>query len=117
MICDGIQNKVPVTVFAKDAHYAVKDIAKINCNTIGLDWTMNPEKARIDAGANKTLQGNADPCLLYADENTIETETINMLKKFGKKNYIANLGHGLYPDTEKSKIKFFVDVIKSYSFN
>lgn len=117
MICDGINNKVPVTVFAKDAHYAIKDIASINCNTIGLDWTMNPDKARLDAGANKTLQGNADPCLLYADEETIQTETINMLKQFGKQNYIANLGHGLYPDTEKSKIKFFVDTIKSYSFN
>ncbi len=78
---------------------------------------MNPAKARLDAGANKTLQGNADPCLLYADEETIQKETISMLKQFGKQNYIANLGHGLYPDTEKSKIKFFVDTIKSYSFN
>lgn len=112
-ICDAIQPLVPVTVFAKDAHYAINKISNINCNTIGLDWTINPSDARKQAGT-KTLQGNADPCLLYADENTIKTETKKMLAAFGKQNYIANLGHGLYPDLEKEKVKFFVDCVKNY---
>lgn len=116
MICDGIEGKVPVTVFAKDAHFAVEDIAKIKCNTIGLDWTMNPANARKIVGNTKTLQGNADPCMLYADEKTIEQEAVKMLKAFGKDRYIANLGHGLYPDTDKNKVKFFVDCIKNYKF-
>lgn len=112
-ICDAIQPLVPVTVFAKDAHYAVNKIAQINCNTIGLDWTINPQHARAEA-PNKTLQGNADPCLLYADEKTIVKETTTMLNAFGSQRYIANLGHGLYPDLDKEKVKFFVDFIKGY---
>lgn len=112
-ICDAIQPLVPVTVFAKDAHYAVNEISKINCNVIGLDWTIDPAKARSEAGT-KTLQGNADPCLLYADEKTIHTQTQKMLKAFGTQNYIANLGHGLYPDIDKEKVKFFVECVKSY---
>ena len=111
MICDAIHGMVPVTVFAKDAHFAVGDIAKIKCNTIGLDWTMDPQTCRSIVG-NKTLQGNADPCMLYADEKVIEAEAKKMINAFGKQRYIANLGHGLYPDTDKNKVKYFVDCIK-----
>ena len=112
-ICAAIQPLAPITVFAKDAHYAVEEIAKLKCNTIGLDWTINPTSARKQAG-NKTLQGNADPCLLYADEKTIASETKKMLNAFGSQRYIANLGHGLYPDIDKEKVKFFIDTIKSF---
>ena len=112
-ICDAISPLVPVTVFAKDAHFALANMSKLNCNTIGLDWTINPQDARIIVGSGKTLQGNADPCLLYADEKTIELEAKKMVNAFGKHRYIANLGHGLYPDLDKNKVKFFIDCIKS----
>ncbi|MBP6756664.1 MAG: uroporphyrinogen decarboxylase [Bacteroidia bacterium] len=112
-ICDAISPLVPVTIFAKDAHFALANMSKLNCNTIGLDWTINPQDARIIVGSGKTLQGNADPCLLYADEKTIELEAKKMVNAFGKHRYIANLGHGLYPDLDKNKVKFFIDCIKS----
>lgn len=114
-ICDAI-NEVPLTVFAKDAHFARRDMAKLNCNTIGLDWTMDIKESREMIGSHKVLQGNMDPCLLYADKETIKKETIKMLKAFGPEKHIANLGHGLYPDIEKDKVKFFVDTIKEFRF-
>jgi uroporphyrinogen decarboxylase len=114
-ICDALSPLVPVTVFAKDAHYAIGKIANTTCNSIGLDWTIDPSKARSQAG-NKTLQGNADPCLLYADEKKIISETHTMLKAFGKQRYICNLGHGLYPDLDKEKVKLFVDVVKEFKW-
>lgn len=115
-IVTAIKPLAPITVFAKDAHYAINQIAKTNCNTIGLDWTIDPAKARLEAGQAITLQGNADPCLLYADEKTIQRETEDMLKAFGKQRYICNLGHGLYPDIDKEKVKFFVNVVKEFKF-
>lgn len=115
-IVNAIKPLAPVTVFAKDAHYAIEKIAATNCNTIGLDWTIDPKKARVEAGKNVTLQGNADPCLLYANEKTIAKEATEMLQAFGKQRYICNLGHGLYPDLDKEKVKFFVDFVKAYKF-
>lgn len=112
-ICDAV-NTVPVTVFAKDAYFARKDLGNLRCTTIGLDWTMDIQESRTLIGNEKTLQGNMDPCLLYADNKTIKTEIIKMLKAFGSQRHIANLGHGLYPDTEKDKVKFFVDTVKEY---
>jgi uroporphyrinogen decarboxylase len=114
-ICNAI-NEVPITVFAKDAHFALKDLGKLNCNTIGLDWTMGINESRILVGPDKTLQGNMDPCLLYADYSTIKEKTLQMLKAFGPNKYIANLGHGLYPDIDKDKVKFFVDTIKEFEY-
>lgn len=113
-ICDTI-NEVPVIVFAKGANYAIEDVAKSSCSVLGLDWTITPEQARSKAG-NKTLQGNLDPCVLYADFETIKKETHKMLNSFGAGNHIANLGHGLYPDIDKDKAKAFVDAVKEYSF-
>jgi uroporphyrinogen decarboxylase len=113
-ICEAISPLVPVTVFAKDAHYAIEKISQTNCSVIGLDWTIDPKKAR-DTAPHKTLQGNADPCLLYADDAVIVKEAQAMLNAFGKSRYICNLGHGLYPDIAKEKVKLFVDTIKSSS--
>jgi uroporphyrinogen decarboxylase len=114
-ICDSI-TEVPVIIFAKGAYFARKNFAETSCSVIGLDWNMDINESRSLCG-NKTLQGNMDPCLLYAGHGQIEKETIKMLQEFGPLNYIANLGHGLYPDTEKEKVKFFIDVIKNFRFN
>ena len=115
-ICNAISSLVPVTIFAKDAHYSIEEISKTTCSVIGLDWTINPTIARQQA-KHKTLQGNVDPCLLYADEKKIISETQIMLNAFGKQKYICNLGHGLYPDIDKEKVKFFVDFVKNYNYN
>lgn len=114
-ITDAI-TEVPVIVFAKGAYFARKELAQSSCSVIGLDWNMKIEESRQIVGPNKTLQGNMDPCMLYSNFEKIEAETIKMLRSFGPHRHIANLGHGLYPDIEKEKVKFFVDVIKKFRF-
>ncbi len=115
-ICNAISG-VPKTVFAKGAYRSLGDFAQMSCNTIGLDWNMNIQDARTVVGDNRTLQGNLDPCLLYADKQTIETETKKMLAAFGGKRHIANLGHGVYPDTNPDNVKVFIETVKAYQFN
>lgn len=112
-ICDAIP-EVPIILFPKDGYFTLQDVNQLNCRVISLDWTIDPDMA-ISIIKDKTLQGNADPCLLYADDKTIEVETIKMINKFKNTPYIANLGHGLYPDIEKEKVKLFVDIIHSYT--
>ncbi|MEO9531333.1 MAG: uroporphyrinogen decarboxylase [Crocinitomicaceae bacterium] len=116
MICDAI-NEVPVTVFAKGAYYAREEIAQLNCQTVGIDWNMDIKQSRAILGADKTLQGNLDPCVLYADFKTIEEKTKNMLNSFGNQRHIANLGHGVYPDTDPEKVKCFIETVKGFAKN
>lgn len=38
-----------------------------------------------------------------------------MLDDFGPQRYIANLGHGLYPDMDPEHVGAFVDAVHKYS--
>ncbi len=112
-ICDAI-TEAPVTVFAKGAFFAREEMGKLNCNTIGLDWNMDIAESRKLIGANKTLQGNLDPCALYGTFAEIKKQTHQMLDQFKGTRHIANLGHGLYPDTNPDAVRCFIDAVKEY---
>jgi uroporphyrinogen decarboxylase len=62
---------------------------------------------------SKTLQGNLDPAVLYGSDEQIIKSTLNMVEKFGKSQYIANLGHGVYPDMNPKKLKLFIETIQN----
>lgn len=113
-ICEAI-TEVPVTVFAKDAWFATADIAALPCATVGLDWAQDPRWARQVVGPDRTLQGNLDPCVLYADGATIARETARMLDAFGPQRHIANLGHGVYPDIPVDGVRRFIDTVKEHN--
>lgn len=105
---------VPVTVFAKDARITASKFGTLKCDTVGLDWCMEPATFR-SALPDKTLQGNLDPCVLYGDESVIRDETRKMIRAFGTKRHVANLGHGVYPDISPDAVKVFVEEVKEYS--
>jgi uroporphyrinogen decarboxylase len=111
-ICDAI-TEVPMIVFPKGAFFVRKELGKLNCAGIGLDWTMDVQESREMIGNQKILQGNLDPCLLYAERDVLKKATFQMLENFGNK-HIVNLGHGVYPDTNPNQVKYFVELVKTY---
>ncbi len=113
-ICDALNGTVPVTLFSKGAHYSYADLAALNCHTVGVDWNTPPEAARQAVGPNRTLQGNLDPAALYGNGKEIVKATTDMLRAFGGHRHIANLGHGVYPDTSPEHVKIFIDTVKSF---
>jgi uroporphyrinogen decarboxylase len=112
-IADAL-TEVPLTVFSKGAITSVCEIAKINCNTVGLDWNMDVVETRNLIGESRTIQGNLDPCALYASEKEVQRQTVNMLNSFTSKRHIVNLGHGVYPDIDPEKVKTFIKTVKNY---
>jgi uroporphyrinogen decarboxylase len=112
-ICDAI-TEVPKTVFAKGAFFARKNMASINCEVVGLDWHTHARATRAIIGDDKTLQGNLDPAVLYGSEDYVVAKTNEMMATFEGKRHIANLGHGVYPDTEAAKVKLFIETVKAY---
>jgi uroporphyrinogen decarboxylase len=105
---------VPVTVFAKGAFFALEDIAASGCATVGIDWNTPPSLARTLCGPNVTLQGNLDPAVLLGPEPYVVAETERMLAEFGTQRYIANLGHGVYPETDPERVKLFIRTVKAW---
>jgi uroporphyrinogen decarboxylase len=113
-MCDAI-DEVPKTVFAKGAYFIRQELGEMNCEVIGVDWNMNPMETRQLVGGSKVLQGNLDPCMLYASPERIQAEAIKMIQSFGSK-HIVNLGHGVYPDTPLEGVKAFVNAVKNYRY-
>jgi len=113
-ICDAIQN-IPKMVFAKGAYHMFPQLAELDCQIIALDWQTSPELA-LPYLNGKALQGNLDPCVLYAPHKEIEAQTLKMLRKFPPQRHVANLGHGINPDISPDHVKTFVQTIKSYEY-
>lgn len=107
---------VPKILFAKGAWFALQQFKDLNYEGVGLDWKTSPSMARELLGETKILQGNLDPCMLYADPQRIENAAKEMIANFGAK-HIVNLGHGVYPDTPLDNVKVFVNTIKSQSYS
>jgi uroporphyrinogen decarboxylase len=104
----------PFTVFSKGAIASMPDLATLNCTALGLDWNMDMKEIRNLVGESKTLQGNLDPCLLYAPDKVIETEANKLLNSFVSQRHIVNLGHGVYPDVDPEKVKVLIKTVKNH---
>jgi uroporphyrinogen decarboxylase len=88
----------PVIVFSRGAAHALKDIAAIGADVVGLDWTVDIAGARSLIGESVALQGNLDPSFLYASPENIRKEVRSILRRFGPgPGHIFNLGHGILP--------------------
>ncbi len=113
-ICESLQGTVPLTLFSKGAHFSYSDLAALPCHTIGVDWNTPPQVARDMVGTQRSLQGNLDPAILYGSGKDIAKATTDMLRAFGPQRHIANLGHGVYPDTNPEAVKIFIETVKNY---
>jgi len=104
----------PVIVFAKGAWQSLDAMAATGASALGIDWCIMPKMARQLARQNAVLQGNFDPAKLLSPIPVIQKETKQMLAAFGGQKHIANLGHGILPNTPVDHARAFVDTVKEY---
>lgn len=90
---------VPMILFAKGAGHSLAEQSKLGYEVLGIDWSVNPSMAREQVGPDITLQGNLDPEDMLKSPEQLRALVVEMVKQFGSKRYIANLGHGITPDT------------------
>lgn len=105
----------PRIIFARGAHHALDALADTEFDMIGLDWTIRPPEARRIVGTRAALQGNLDPCVLYAGPSVIREEVRRMLTEFGPIGHVANLGHGMNPDHDPEHARVFIEAVHELS--
>lgn len=113
-IVEALSPLTEVVVFAKGCWYALEDMAKSKASALGVDWTVTPEIARKLTGRNITLQGNFDPARLHSSPETIRKMVHEMIDRFGKDKYIANLGHGILPNIPVENAEAFIRAVVEY---
>ena len=108
--------RIPSIVFTKGGGPWLEEMGGLDCNVLGLDWTVNLATARALVGHNKALQGNLDPNVLFAQPAQLEAEVVKVLKSFGTPHtgtgtgptQIFNLGHGISQHTPPEHVASFV---------
>jgi uroporphyrinogen decarboxylase len=108
-------DEVPKIFFPKGAWSMVPYFKDLAIDALGIDWTTPPEYVRSHLGENIILQGNMDPCQLYAPIIDVERKTTEVINSFGR-NHIFNLGHGVYPDTSYEHVQAMIRTIKAYRY-
>ena len=116
-------------VFTKGGGLWLEDMRTLDCQVLGVDWTVNLGAARRrvaegDDGQAKALQGNIDPNVLFAPPARIEAEVAKVLQAFGAPHtdratagptHIFNLGHGISQFTPPEHVSALVQAVHAQS--
>ncbi len=106
---------VPVILFTKNGGQWLEDMAATGADALGLDWTIDIGDARRRVGDRVALQGNLDPCVLYASPETIARETRQVLERAGDApGHVFNLGHGVHPAIDPEHVAAMVETVKGW---
>ncbi len=107
---------IPVTLFTKGGGDWVKDIAATGCYAVGVDWTKNLGDVRAEVDDQVALQGNLDPCVLYASPEVIRQQVAAVLESYGHgSGHVFNLGHGIHQHIDPENVAIFIDAVHELS--
>lgn len=120
---------IPRLVFTKGGGLWLPEMAQLDCEVLGLDWTVNLRQARVLVGGQvggpgKALQGNLDPAVLFAHPAQIEAQVARLLESFGPPHtdvstcgptHIFNLGHGIAQQTPPEHVQALVEAAHQHS--
>jgi uroporphyrinogen decarboxylase len=104
----GLKAKVPVIYYTKASHHLLSSVIRAGADVLSVDWRVSLPDLRKLAGPGVALQGNLDPTLLFAPEETIRRRTAELVAELGGQGHILNLGHGILPHTPVENAQVFI---------
>jgi len=110
---------IPVILFPKgiQQHLLKEFVEKYHneFNALALGQNVNRDWAVDNLQEHICLQGNLDPALMICDKDRVYAETSKMVQTFKHGKYIANLGHGVTPDTKIENVEAFIKAVRDNS--
>jgi uroporphyrinogen decarboxylase len=114
---------IPRIVFTKGGGLWLSEMEALDCEVLGVDWTVSLAQARARVGGSKALQGNLDPAVLFAPPEQVAAEARRVLDEFGRPHagpgtgptHIFNLGHGINQHTPPENVAALVEAVHSHS--
>ena len=111
---------VPRIVFTKGGGPWLQDMRALDCEVLGLDWTVHLGRARALVGDVQAAQGNLDPNVLFAPPEVIDAQVRAVMDSFGRPHtdpatagptQIFNLGHGISQHTPPEHVGVLVEAV------
>jgi len=104
---------VPVILYVNGCAQLLEVLADAEPDVLGIDWRVTPADAIARVGARVALQGNLDPCLLFAPPAVVARETERTLAAFaGQNGYVFNLGSGILPGTPVASMEALFETVR-----
>ncbi len=102
----------PVILYVNGAGHLLELLAATEADVVGLDWRVDPAEAIARIGGRVALQGNLDPCSLFAPPDVVRAEAERVLDAFaGQRGYVFNLGSGILPGTPIASMETLFETI------
>jgi uroporphyrinogen decarboxylase len=103
----------PITLFCRGASLFADQLLTLDPAAISLDWNCRLWEQRKRLGPRVALQGNLDPYLLFAPQETIRREVNDLLDHmWGDPGFILGLGHGILPETPLESVETLMDCLR-----
>jgi uroporphyrinogen decarboxylase len=105
--CAGGLRRIAAALRAKGVpviYFARGPLRDVGATAYGVDWTQDLKAAR----AKGPVQGNLDPAVLFAPPAEVERAVARMAQGMAGTGYVANLGHGILPETPVEGARAFV---------
>lgn len=107
---------VPAVLYVNGCAALLEAMAATGVDVISVDWRMDLADAKRRVGSRVALQGNLDPCVLYASPEVIRRRARQILSAYGREpGHVFNLGHGILPDVSVAHAKALVDAVHEES--
>jgi len=103
---------VPIVYFANGGSSYLEQQRDMACDVLSLDWAVDMSAAREILGAERAVQGNIDPTVLFGSETQITAAVRECVRKAGGRGHILNLGHGVMQGTPEESVAAFVQAAK-----
>lgn len=102
----------PVIYYVNGVAGILAAAGETGADVLSIDWRC-PLAAARDRWPERALQGNLDPAALLGLPEAVFGRTRAMLAETGGRGHIANLGHGILPETPIESVAAFYDAVRS----
>jgi uroporphyrinogen decarboxylase len=108
--------EVPRIHFGVGTGELLTAMGEAGADVVGVDWRTPLDQATRRIGPDRAVQGNLDPCTLFAPPSVIEKEVRRVLEQGrAAPGHVFNLGHGVMPETDPGALTRVVELVHEIS--
>ena len=111
-----LKGKGATVIYVNGSNGRLDLLDRTGADVVSLDWRTPFAEARETLGKERIIQGNLEPCSLYAPPEKIEEMAISLLEEAGPDRHVFNLGHGILPDVPVPHAQALVNAVRSYRY-
>lgn len=116
LVVEAKKHGVPVIAFLRGNASLMGQAATLPADVLGVDWSIEMDRAIEIVGSDRVVQGNLDPMALFAPDETLIARAQEVVRAGAKaKAHVFNLGHGISRHTDPAKMKLLVDAVHAAS--